>query len=55
MDEALLELQQQAYKVKGVDENAPAVDPRKRKAGNGAESVRLAPMACRSAIVLTLV
>lgn len=32
MDEAQLELQQSAYKVAGVDESAPAVERKKRKA-----------------------
>ncbi|KAK5112802.1 hypothetical protein LTR85_011136 [Meristemomyces frigidus] len=31
-DEALMEQQRQAYKVEGVDEDAPALDPKKRKA-----------------------
>ena len=30
----MLEQQQQAYKVAGVDEHEPAVDMRKRKAGD---------------------
>ena len=28
----MVEQQRQAYKVEGVDEEAPAIDPRKRKA-----------------------
>lgn len=31
MDEALLEQQRKAYAVDGVDENQPAVQPKKRK------------------------
>lgn len=31
MDEALLEQQQEAYKVKGVDENEPAAGHQKKK------------------------
>jgi HIV Tat-specific factor 1 len=34
MDEAMLQQQQEAYKVAGVDEDAPAVEPKKRKAGD---------------------
>lgn len=33
----MLEQQQQAYKVAGVDESEPAVDLRKRKARDGEE------------------
>ena len=33
----MLEQQQQAYKVEGVDESEPAVDMRKRKARDGEE------------------
>lgn len=43
MNEDDLEKQQLAYKVEGVDENAPAVDLRKRKAQDGDDSnVRIA-------------
>lgn len=38
MDEALLEQQRKAYAVDGVDENQPAIQPKKRKNedhGNG--------------------
>lgn len=34
MDEALVQQQQEAYRVAGVDESEPAMDPRKRKAGD---------------------
>ncbi|KAF2771711.1 hypothetical protein EJ03DRAFT_388137 [Teratosphaeria nubilosa] len=34
-DEALLAQQQSIYKIEGVDENAPAMDPKKRKAADG--------------------
>lgn len=30
----MVEQQQEAYRVAGVDETAPALDPRKRKAGD---------------------
>lgn len=36
----MVEQQRQAYKVAGVDEEAPALDPRKRKA-NDAEDVSI--------------
>lgn len=34
MDEAMLQQQQEAYKVAGVDENAPVEQVKKRKAGD---------------------
>ncbi|KAH9809507.1 RNA recognition motif (aka RRM, RBD, or RNP domain) [Teratosphaeria destructans] len=34
-DEALLAQQQSIYKIEGVDEDAPAMDPKKRKAADG--------------------
>lgn len=33
----MLAQQQEAYKVAGVDEHAPAMDPKKRKAADGEE------------------